>query len=185
MLKSISVPAHGKRLVACFAAMCLVPAWAQHQLGQSQNSKAFVAPASNEGQLAVKQFQVPTGLKVDLWAAEPLLANPVAFNFDERGRAYVCETFRLHAGVGDIRGIMDWLDEELAARTIDDRLAEMKRHLGDTFKTYTNNSERIQLLEDTTGTGRADKSTIFAQGFNTAVDGIAAGVLARRGSVWY
>ena len=43
-------------------------------------------------------FPAP-GLKVDLWAAEPLLANPVAFNFDEHGRAYVCETFRLHAGV--------------------------------------------------------------------------------------
>src|SRR6266571_6014592 len=92
MLKTISAPAHGKRLVVCFAAMCLVPAWAQHQLGQSQNSKAFVAPASNGGLLAVKQFQVPAGLKVDLWAAEPLLAHPVAFNFDEKGRAYVCET---------------------------------------------------------------------------------------------
>src|SRR2546426_83829 len=34
-------------------------------------------------------------------------------------------------------------------------------------------------------TGRADKSTVFAEGFNSAVDGIAAGVLVRRGSVWY
>src|SRR6266436_919416 len=172
MLKTISVHALGKRLVVYCAAMCLVPAWAQHQLGQSQNSKAFVAPASNEGLLAIKQFQVPAGLKVDLWAAEPLLANPVAFNFDEKGRAYVCETFRLNAGVDDIRQIMDWLDEELACRTVDDRLAEMKRHLGERFNTYTNHSERVQLIEDHDGDGKADRSTIFAEQFNSALDGI-------------
>src|SRR5205823_6684591 len=119
-----------------------------------------IAPASNEAELAMKLFKVPPGLKVDLWAAEPMLANPVAFNFDERGRAYVCETFRLHAGVDDIRELMDWLDEELASRSVDERLAEMKRHLGDDFQTYTNHSERIQLLEDTSGAGRADKATI-------------------------
>ena len=141
--------------------------------------------AWKEAELAIKNFEVPAGLKVDLWAAEPALANPVAFNFDELGRAYVCETYRLHAGVDDIRGIMDWLDEELASRSVDDRLAEMKRHLGDRFSAYTNNSERIRLLEDTKGAGRADRSTVFADGFNSAVDGIAAGVLARRGSVWF
>src|SRR5260370_40187750 len=95
MLKSISVPASGKRLVVCFAAMCLVPAWAQHQLGQSQNSKAFVAPASNEGQLAIKQFQVPAGLKGVPWAVEPLPANPGAFNFSGKGRGDGCGTLRL------------------------------------------------------------------------------------------
>ena len=89
-----------------------------------------VAPASSEGELAIKRFQAPSGLKVDLWAAEPLLANPVSFAFDEKGRAYVCETFRLGAGVDDIRGIMPWLDEELASKSPSDRVAEMKRHLG-------------------------------------------------------
>src|SRR5437868_9921810 len=116
---------------------------AQHKLVQTATTNEFIAPASNEGQLAIKRFQIPPGLKVDLWAAEPMLANPVAFNFDEKGRAYVCETFRLGAGVDDIRGIMDWLDEELASRTVDERLAEMKRHLGQRFASYTNRSERV------------------------------------------
>src|SRR5882724_1594860 len=158
---------------------------AQDGLGQTQAPKPFVASASNEGALAIKRFQVMPGLRVDLWAAEPMLANPVAFNFDERGRAYVCETFRLHAGVDDIRGIMDWLDEELASRTVDDRLAEMKRHLGDRFPSYSENSERIRLIEDRDGDGKADHATVFADGFNTPLDGIGAGVLARRGTVWY
>src|SRR5215210_1905332 len=39
----------------------------------------YVAPASDEAQNAIKRFRVPKGFKVDLFAAEPLLANPVAF----------------------------------------------------------------------------------------------------------
>jgi quinoprotein glucose dehydrogenase len=141
--------------------------------------------APSEAEQAIKLFKVAPGLAVDLWAAEPMLVNPVAFNFDEKGRAYVCETFRLSAGVDDIRGIMDWLDEELASRTVEDRLAEMKRHLGERFPKYSQNSERIRLVEDRDGDGKADHSTIFAEGFNTPLDGIGAGVLARRGDVWY
>ena len=145
----------------------------------------YVAPASDEAQLAIKRFKPAPGLKVDLWAAEPMLANPVAFCFDEKGRVYVCETFRLGAGVDDIRGIMDWLNEELACRTVDDRTAEMKRHLGDRLATYSEHGERIRLLEDRSGQGKADQATIFAEHFNDPLDGIAAGILARKGEVWY
>src|SRR5882724_9904051 len=157
----------------------------QNSSNQLVPAKPFIAPASNEGEMAIKLFQVAHGLRVDLWAAEPMLANPVAFNFDEKGRAYVCETFRLHAGVDDIRELMDWLDEELASRSVDERLAEMKRHLGARFENYTQHSERIRLLEDRKGTGKADHASVFAEGFNTPVDGIGAGVLARQGKVWY
>src|SRR5882724_6647516 len=123
----------------------------QNSSNQLVPAKPFIAPASNEGEMAIKLFQVAHGLRVDLWAAEPMLANPVAFNFDEKGRAYVCETFRLHSGVDDIRGIMDWLDEELACRTVDDRLAEMKRHLGDRMSNYVRSSERLRRIEDRAG----------------------------------
>jgi quinoprotein glucose dehydrogenase len=158
---------------------------AQHQLGEGKEGTAYVAAASNEGEQALKRLKAAPGLKVDLWAAEPMLANPVAFCFDEKGRAYVCETFRLAAGVDDIRGIMDWLDEELAARTVDDRMAEMKRHLGDRLAKYSDHSERIRLLEDRSGHGKADHATVFAEHFNDPLDGIGAGVLARKGNVWY
>src|SRR5204863_2027852 len=175
-----------------FVWMCLLfllgwpAAGAQHESASGQQkAEPFVAAASKEGESAIKKFEVPRGLKVDLWAAEPMLANPVAFNFDERGRAYVCETFRLGAGVDDIRGLMDWLDEELASRTVDDRLAEMKRHLGDRFSKYSEHSERVRRIEDRDGDGKADHATVFAEGFNTPLDGIAAGVLARKGTVWY
>lgn len=175
-----------KGLFLCLALAAGLPVRAQHGGGTGPVARPpVVAPASDEGELAIRKFQALPGLRIDLWAAEPLLANPVAFNFDEKGRAYVCETFRLHAGVDDIRGIMDWLDEELACRTVDDRLAEMKRHLRERFPRYSEHSERIRRIEDLDGDGRADHATVFAEGFNTPLDGIGAGVLARRDTVWY
>src|SRR5204862_3326639 len=173
MLKSKVAFALSEGLFVFLLAIAIPGARAQHQLSEGVLPPK-IAPASDEGELAIKKFQVAPGLKVDLWAAEPLFANPVAFNFDEKGRAYVCETFRLGAGVDDIRGIMDWLDEELACRTADDRLAEMKRHLGDRFARYSDHSERISRIEDRDGDGKADHATVFASGFNTPLDGLAA-----------
>ena len=57
-----------------------------------------VAAASDEGLKAIRSFRVPAELKVDLFAAEPHLANPVAFCIDEKGVFYVAETFRHGAG---------------------------------------------------------------------------------------
>src|ERR1043165_4750535 len=184
MLKSKAALALSQGCSLFLLALSVPTGHAQHQLTEGARAPR-IAPASNEGELAIKKFQVASGLKVDLWAAEPMLANPVAFNFDEQGRAYVCETFRLHAGVDDIRGIMDWLDEELAARTVDDRLAEMKRHLGERFARYSAYSERLSRIEDRDGDGKADHAPVFADGFNTPLGGLAAGVLARQGNVWF
>src|SRR5437588_823471 len=95
-----------------------------------------IAPASNEATLTLPRIRVPAGLKVELFAAEPMLANPVCFSIDEKGRFFVAETFRLHAGVTDIRGHMDWLDDDLAARSVADRVAMLKKHLGPKIDTY-------------------------------------------------
>src|SRR5215204_6710055 len=89
-----------------------------------------VAAASDEGELAMKRFRIPKGFKVELFAAEPLLANPVAFAIDEKGRFFVAETFRLHSGVTDIRGHMSWLDEELASTSVEERVEIMKQYEG-------------------------------------------------------
>ena len=46
-------------------------------------------------------------------------------------------------------------------------------------------SEVVRLVEDKNGDGEADASRVFADGFNTELDGIASGVLARHGKVWF
>jgi quinoprotein glucose dehydrogenase len=144
-----------------------------------------VQPASNEGELALKRFRVAPGLKVELAAAEPLLANPVAFTIDEQGRFFVVETFRLHSGVTDIRGHMDWLDEELAVKTVEERVAYMTRHEQKRIGEYGKYSDRLKLVWDSDGDGKADRSTVFADGFNGIAEGIAAGVLARHGDIYF
>ncbi len=144
-----------------------------------------VAAASPEGENAIKTFQVPAGLKVELVAGEPLVANPVAFSIDEQGRFYVVETFRLHAGVTDIRAHMDWLDRELAVKSVEERVSYMKQFEGKRIDQYAIHSDRLRLVTDTDGDGKADKATVFADGFNQIEDGLAAGVLARRGNVYF
>ena len=144
-----------------------------------------VAGASNEGQRAIQQFRKPEGLEVELFAAEPLLANPVAFCIDDQGRVYVAETFRHHAGVTDNRSHMNWLDDDLASRTVADRVAMYRKYLGEEFATYGQEHERVRLLDDTDGDGKADTATVFADGFNDPADGIGAGVLGTNGEVYY
>ena len=48
-----------------------------------------VKPASNEGAIAMKGFELAPGLEISLVAAEPLLANPVAFDIDEQGLSLI------------------------------------------------------------------------------------------------
>lgn len=52
------------------------------------------------------------------------------------------------------------------------------------WKDLTVPSERIYQLRDTDGDGTADKITVFAEGFNSIVTGVAAGVLYHDGWVY-
>jgi quinoprotein glucose dehydrogenase len=144
-----------------------------------------IAPASREGELALKQVHLPDGVKGTVWAAEPLLANPVSFCFDEKGRVYVAESFRIKHGVTDNRFHLYWLDDDLASRTVADRVAMYKKHLKGEFPKWEIEHERVRRIEDTTGKGVADRATVFADGFHHAEDGIGAGVLARKGNVYF
>jgi quinoprotein glucose dehydrogenase len=153
--------------------------------GEKKTYNPPVAGPSDDGLRTLKRLSLPAGLKADLYAAEPMLANPVAFCFDEKGRLYVAETFRLNDGVTDNRGHMNWLDADLASRTVEDRLAMYKKFLGKQYDRHSIHHDRIRLLEDTKGAGKADKSTVFADGFNRPADGLGSGVLARGGKVWY
>ena len=167
------------------------PAAAKRTSGQilkmgSRVAAAEIAPASNEGEQALQRMKLPPGLVATLWAAEPMLANPVAFNFDEKGRIFVAETYRYRSSVLDIRDYMWTLENELANRTLEDQSAAIARHFGpEGVKELSIETERVRLLEDTDRTGVATKSTLYAEGFNSPLDGIASGVLARRGSVYF
>jgi quinoprotein glucose dehydrogenase len=159
------------RYVLWFALLLVSPAAAQQK-------------PSGEPDQAVQRLRPPKGLQASLFAAEPDFVNPVSFCFDEKGRAYVVETHRLGNCTFDIRGLMSWVDEDLACRSVADREAMHRKHMGAKYETLTS-SERIRLLEDRDGDGRVDHAATFAEGFNTPATGLAAGVLARNGEVWF
>lgn len=140
------------------------------------------APGKGSAEEALLPVQLEKGLKVGVWAAEPLMMNPVAFAFDEQGRAYVAETTRFNKGVPDTRNHNYWLDEDLANRSTADLLAMYKKHKYQGFEKYT---DQLRVVWDSTGKGRADKCAVFSGGYNRPQDGLAAGVLARRGSVYF
>ncbi len=144
-----------------------------------------VAEASDEARAALAGFEAQAGIELELWAAEPLVANPVCLWVAHGGDVYVAETFRHHAGVTDIREHMDWLDDDLAAQSVEDRAAYFERHTGEDYARYGEEHERIRLLRDTDGDGMADEALVFADGFNDPMAGIGAGLLEHDGAVYY
>jgi len=159
---------------------------------------------SEPPETAMKGFSVASGLQVDLWASEPLLANPVALSFDDKGRCFVAETYRRRTSVPDIRKNTDWLIQDLGFRSVEDRVAFFKSTYPESaalkpdkdhadqnkdghfdWHDWEVESERIKILEDRTGSGKADNASVYAEGFRDVSTGIGAGVLARDGKVWY
>ncbi len=103
------------------------------------------APASasfrivpQEPDTALQSFHVRDGFRLQLLAAEPLIEDPVAMEYDEWGRAYVVE-------MRDYPYTDKSTDKPFVERTTDLPLG------------------RVRLLVDQNGDGVFDRSTIFAE----------------------
>ena len=128
------------------------------------------------------------GIVVETWATDPMLIDPVAFCLDARGRVYVAETERQERGVEDSRTQAYWNLDDISLQSNADRLA-MYRKWVDKFEGgmehFTRYEDRIRLLEDTDGDGRADASIIFSDGYNGVLDGTGSGLLVNGPDVYY
>ena len=137
---------------------------------------------------AAAAFRIPKGLSVDVYAAKPQLTNPVAICLDEQGRVYVAEDHRFLAGTPENRSHSFMLEDDLQLTTLEDRLAMQKKwaHKFDKgFDWFTQKSDIVRRLEDKDGDGQADESLVFAAGFDSPLDGLGSGLIARDGKVWY
>ncbi|MAG54982.1 MAG: glucose dehydrogenase, partial [Planctomycetes bacterium] len=145
-----------------------------------------IGKASRDGLRAISGFTIDAGFERKLWAAEPMLANPVCLWVDARGRVFVGETFRQEqGGVPDNRSFSYWKDDDLKNQTLADRRAMYLTHRPHFAMQFTEHHDRIRLLQDTNGNGKADKASVFADGFNDILDGTGAGILARGNDVYY
>jgi putative membrane-bound dehydrogenase-like protein len=102
----------------------------------------FQLPLSPEE--SMKLVQLPIEFEMELFASEPMIINPMAFAWDERGRLFVIET-------------VDYPNE---VRT-------------------EGGNDKIKILEDTDGDGKADKVTVFADNLNipTSIMAVNGGIL--------
>ncbi len=122
------------------------------------------------------------------WArgeSQPVLS-PSAFSMDEQGRVFVAEANRLRKGVCDNRSREYWFLEDIASQSTADRLAMYKRWEHKLPEGYfTEISDNVRLHSDTTGDGNVDRAQMFAEGFNGMLDGLASGVFAFEGAVYF
>jgi putative membrane-bound dehydrogenase-like protein len=89
-------------------------------------------------------FKPAAGLEATLWACEPMLANPTNIDVDSRGRVWIAEGLNYRLGIS--------------------RNARFHPIAG---------ADRIKILEDTDGDGKADKTTVFADRIFPVPMGIA------------
>jgi putative membrane-bound dehydrogenase-like protein len=118
------------RIVVSVLLVCGLPSagLAQKEYG-FDNTKSSGQPYLKPEE-SVKRMKVADGFEVKLFAAEPMVINPIAMTVDEKGRVWVIESF------------------EYPKRTPKGKMPR----------------DRIVILEDTKGTGVADKRTVFAEG---------------------
>jgi putative membrane-bound dehydrogenase-like protein len=119
---------------------------------------------------ALKSFELADGFSIELLAAEPLIADPVAMEIDERGRLYVVEMpgYPLDKSFsGKIRMVVDEDgDGKLDKSTV---FAEGLRFPNGILRwkqgVLVTDAPDLIYLEDTDGDGRADKREVVLTGF--------------------
>src|SRR5262249_41254178 len=102
------------------------------------------ARAQTSPEESARRMKPAPGLEATLWASEPMLINPTNIDVDSRGRVWVAEGLNYRLTRGDNRRFP--------------RVAD---------------ADRIKILEDTDGDGKADKVTVFADKIFPVPMGIA------------
>jgi len=137
------------------------------------------------------------------WSGQLNVPDPTSCTLDEAGNVYVASTTRRKAGDLDIREHSIWIPDDVALTSPEEKLAFFQRELAPgklkaprgglkdhnkdgsiDWKDLTVPKETIYKLSDTDRDGVADKITIFADGFNSPISGIAAGVMYFDGWVY-
>ena len=143
-------------------------------------------------------IKIIDGLKINLWASDSLLQDPVAIAVDDKGAIFVNSTNRNKASEFDIRGHRDWMTESIGFQTVEDRRAFLRRTFspensaknawlpdlnGDGSHDWLDlkvEKEEIYKVEDLNGDGYADQSTRVFNGFNEEITDVAGGLLVRK-----
>ncbi|MEO0448112.1 MAG: PVC-type heme-binding CxxCH protein, partial [Verrucomicrobiota bacterium] len=165
--------------------------------------RSFLFLSLSAGLLLAQDFEKEAAkLQFHQWSGELNLPDPVSISLDDEGRAYVTQTQRRKIQDLDIRQHQEWIEADVALQTVEEKRAFFRRELAadhpkasshtrdlnkDGVSDYRDLmvlSERIYRVSDKDGDGTADDITTYAEGFQTEVTGIAAGVLWHEGTVY-
>lgn len=134
-------------------------------------------------------------LKLDLWAVDSLVADPISLQIDDFGNAIYSKTNRRKISEFDIRSHQDWEIASIGFKNVADRKAFIREELspenseknewlpdinGDgshDWKDLTIEKENVFEVKDTDGDGKADQSLLIASDFNEETSDVAGAVL--------
>ena len=111
-------------------------------------------PLTPEESLA--KFVVPKDLKLDLMLSEPVIAQPLAISFDERGRLWLLEYRQYPEPAG-----LKMISKDNVWRAVYDKIPLPPPH-------HDRGRDRISIHEDTDGDGTLDSHKVFIDGLNIA-----------------
>src|SRR5881296_1874794 len=103
---------------------------------------------------AVRRMTVAAGLEAQLVAAEPMIAQPVCIEFDDRGRMWVIQYLQYPNPAGLKRVSVDRY-----SRTVYDKIPDPPPR-------GVKGADRITILLDKNGDGVPDSSKDFVNGLN-------------------
>ncbi|MBB76798.1 MAG: dehydrogenase [Planctomycetaceae bacterium] len=135
--------------------------------GSINSGRVACAEDERDASRAISKLHVAQGLELHLFAAEPLVRQPVTMTVDRRGRVWVIQYLQYPepAGLKKVSG--DRYD-----RIRYDRLPEPPPR-------GPRGADRVTILEDTDGDGQADAARDFVSGLN-----LASGLALGHGGVW-
>src|SRR5262249_6435701 len=121
-----------------------------------QISQATDAPKPLTPEESRKHFRLPADLQIELIASEPLLAEPSAIAFDERGRLFVAE---LHGF--NLDGYLDIVELNKTG-VLDRQVRRVMAHPRSIEAAKKGTYGTIKLLVDKDGDGRMDEAIVWA-----------------------
>lgn len=161
------------RLLVCVL-LIVAPAIAAEDPSKTDYAKELPRiPATEPGE-ALETFTVAPGFRIEQVAAEPLVNSPVACEWDENGRLYVCE----------MRGYSENRDDKLSrVSVLDDDDGDGKYDRSTVFVEgllwptalfpydgglFVADAPDIYFFRDTDGDGKADSKQLVLTGFGTS-----------------